>query len=298
MGQIKLPQYYSYEQLKVECERLAKEYKGFIKKVSIGKSWDNRELPMLLLGYGKSCVLLTGGVHGRESINPIVLLKMAERYGELTKNKLSAQGVCFEQWFAENRLLIVPLLNPDGYEIALQGFGRIQNEKLRRECERKAALEQLKAVEWKYNGKGIDLNRNFPCKSWVSGFSGDIPASERETKALIEVFQKYSPQLYIDYHSRERTIYYYRNAKEAIYNERQKQLARKLSKLTGYKLKEPGMEIVAGDRGGNTVHYASEYENCPAFTIETVREEEEFPLNICLQREVLREIWLTPFIRA
>lgn len=296
MGSIKLPQNYGYERLRRDCEELSQEYGNFLRKVSIGKSLDNREIPMLILGSGKRCVLLTGGVHGRESINPIVLMKMAERYSCLWQNRLFAHGISFYDWFSQNRLLIIPLLNPDGYEIALHGFSAIQNPKLRMACQLAAQREGLAAAEWKYNARGRDINRNFPCKSWVQGYLGDVPASEKETKALIGVFQKYSPRLYLDYHSRERSIYYYRSAREAAYNERQRRLASQLAQLTGYRLKEPRQEIEAGDRGGNTVHYASEYGDCPALTLETVGEEESFPLRIELQREVLREIWLTPFI--
>ena len=296
MEAIRLPQQYGYEQLRKDCGKLSRTYKGFIKKVSIGKSWDNREIPMLILGSGKRCILLTGGVHGRESVNPVVLMKMAERYGCLVQNHFWAHGIHFERWFLENRILLIPLLNPDGYEIALWGFQAIQNQRLRAGCQNTAKKEGLEAAEWKYNARSIDINRNFPCKSWVRGYIGDVPASERETKALISVFQKCSPRLYLDYHSRERSIYYYRSAREAEYNERQKRLACRLADLTGYRLKEPEQEVENGDRGGNTVHYASEYGDCPALTLETVREQEKFPLRIELQREVLREIWLTPFI--
>lgn len=282
-----LPQEYGYEDIRKACEELSKTYKDFVKRVSIGKSWDNREIPMLILGSGKRTVLMTGGVHGRESVNPVVLLKLAEEY---------ARRLWAEEWFQKNQLLIIPLLNPDGYEIARSGFSALKNPRLKLRCEAAAQKEELAFAEWKYNGRGIDINRNFPCKSWVRGYIGDVPASERETKALISVFHHYRPRLYLDYHSRERSIYYYRAAREKEYNERQKRLARKLSRLTGYRMKEPELEIDAGDRGGNTVHYASEYGDCPAFTIETVAEKESFPLRIALQQEVLWEIWMTPFI--
>lgn len=287
MKEMQIPKSYSYEELKKICEELSKESKGWIKKISIGKSWDNREIPMLILGSGKRSVLLTGGVHGRERINPVVLIKMAEEY--------SKEGA-LSQWFKENRLLIIPLLNPDGYEIAAFGFSALKKQQLRSRCEEIAKKEGLTAEEWKYNGRGMDINRNFPCKSWVRNYIGDVPASERETKALIRVFHRYRPKLYLDYHSRERSIYYYRAAREADYNKEQKRLAVRLSELTGYRLKEPEEETLAGDRGGNTVHYASEYVRCPALTLETVSEKENFPLRVGLQQEVFREIRQTPFL--
>ncbi len=76
------------------------------------------------------------------------------------------------------RWVIVPLVNPDGYE-----------RRKRR------------------NVHGIDLNRNFPTDNWVLTsarsrmFSGDAPGSEPETHAVMNVIKRFKPQQIVTIHS-------------------------------------------------------------------------------------------------
>ena len=57
------------------------------------------------------------------------------------------------------------------------------------------------------NGNGVDINRNFPTKSWnVSGvgtdrYSGAFAASEFETQFIIGLTEMYNPDLCIDFHN-------------------------------------------------------------------------------------------------
>ncbi len=64
--------------------------------------------------------------------------------------------------------------------------------------------------------------------------------------------------------------------------------------ISGYALEEPDEEIPVGDSGGNTVHYYSEVFEKPAITVETVKDEENFPLNINLREGVFKQIYEIP----
>ena len=68
---------------------------------------------------------------------------------------------------SDRAIIFVPLVNPDGYEIALFG----------------------KNVEWKNNIRNVDINRNFFCKSWEKKFKDDYPFSEIETLFLKRIIQ-------------------------------------------------------------------------------------------------------------
>ena len=186
---------------------------------------------------------------------------------------------------------MVPLLNPDGYMIALNGFHVIDNAK--QLCMAKET--EIPYQEWKYNQCGIDLNRNFPSITWKSKFIGDEAGSELETKALMKVMMEVRTEAYIDYHSRGEEIYYHRSHMSEVYNKRQLELAKKLALVTGYKLVLPEREIDVGDTGGNTVHFYSEQIKMPAFTIETVPDQAQFPLSLQFQRTVFCQILATPF---
>lgn len=57
------------------------------------------------------------------------------------------------------------------------------------------------------NGRGVDLNRNYPSQNWSPVFKeakyypGPNPASEPEIQAVVSWIQKYSPKLIIHFHS-------------------------------------------------------------------------------------------------
>mgnify|MGYP001171378731 CR=1 FL=1 len=289
---------YTYDEIVSASRELEKQYGDILKCVTIGKSHDNRDIVLLKLGLGQNHLVCSAGVHGRETINPVVLVKVVEYYAMLYRShessfkKSKSQEIsmlyrckmkygqillcrCVYELLKTYTILFVPLLNPDGYMIALEGFDIINDTYLREYCKK----VDLPHKEWKFNGRAVDINRNFPSKLWVKKNDLDEVASENETNALMDVFNKYSPLGYLDFHSRGESIYYYRSTMSVDYNNRQLEIANKLVDMIDYNLMEPEEEIDIGDSGGNTVHYFSEYFNKPTFTIETVEEIAVFPLN-------------------
>jgi g-D-glutamyl-meso-diaminopimelate peptidase len=305
---------YLYEDLVSDADALAKRYDNILKNVTIGKSHDNRDIVMLKLGTGKKYILFCAGVHGRETINPIVLMKITEFYAnqyeqfkgikkafekEISSPTANIEkqynnmifGKCIYELLQTYTILIIPLLNPDGYMISLYGYKSV------RSIELQSKLKRIKQnySEWKYNGRGVDINRNFPCLSWKPKGNGDYAASENETKALIQVFHQYRIKCFLDFHSRGKCIYYYRNSMTKNYNEKQLYIANRLKSVTKYELKNPEDEIDYGDSGGNTVHYFSEHFHKPALTIETVDEDACFPLHYNYRSSTYEEIKLILF---
>ena len=288
---------YHYEKIINISKSLAKEYDKLLNCVTIGASHDNRDIVLLKLGIGQKYLICCSGIHGREIVNPVVLLRIIEYYAELYTNHKAQKarfmqmlshpnqylkeeyeqmlyGACIYELLQTYTLLMIPLLNPDGYMIALNGFDMIHNTQLRRQC----IEQQVPYQEWKANARGVDLNRNFPCLLWKPKWEGDTPASENETKILIQLFHDYRSRGFLDLHSRGKGIYYYRSTMPEGYNLKQREMADRLSALTGYALYPPEEEIETGDSGGNTVHYYAEHFRKPAFTVESVAEEADFPL--------------------
>lgn len=293
----------------VKC--LTEQYDSILEYVTIGKSHDNRDIILLKLGLGQKYLVCCGGVHAREIINPIVLLGITEYYADLyinyqqqkinLKKKLGNPNVHLKTEYEQMlygafiyellhtyTILIVPLLNPDGYMIAQKGFNIIRNPQLRLSCK---AMDQ-NYLDWKANARGVDINRNFPSQFWVKKFEGDCPASENETRALIRLFHEYKTLGFIDFHSRGKSIYYYRNKMPDSYNHRQLEIAERLRSVTNYELEPPEEEVDIGDSGGNTVHYYSENFHKPALTIETVEEEAGFPLEDQYRISTFKELKL------
>lgn len=280
MSEVNLNQRYYYQDF-IECGHVfEKKYSEILEVSNIGFSEDGREILMFQVGNASNNILLTGGVHGRETLNPIVLLKMVEDYCEIYKK---TENISYT---------IIPLINPDGYMIALRGFNVIRDEKKRLQAKKQGIPYYL----WKYNAASKDLNRNFPSNTWLAKEKGDAPATEKETKALIKVMKMLPSEAYIDFHSRGNEIFYYRSQMDQQYNKTQLELAKKMSEVSSYQLAPVTKEIPQNDTGGNTVHYYSEYIRKPAFTVETVSEKISFPLPFQLQREVYTEVWEIPRI--
>jgi len=110
--------------------------------------------------------LLLGGMHGDEPKSVHLLEWLIEW--------LSSGGHRMNR----SRLVVVPVVNPDGYEI-----------RKRR------------------NARGVDLNRNFPTANWLRTkrhsrmYGGDRPASEPETRAVTRVVETYEPGKIVTVHS-------------------------------------------------------------------------------------------------
>lgn len=306
---INLNESYPYDKFMSAAKELESYYPNIIRYATLGKSHDNRDIILLKLGVGQQYMICCGGVHARENINPVVLLKLIEYYAELysnskhQKNSLKRKfeyttkhwkneyeqmlfGACIYELLQTFTILFIPLLNPDGYMISLDGFDAIQDPLLREKC----LSMKIPWYEWKYNARGVDINRNFPSMLWKAKAEEDEAASENETKVLISVFQTYRSKGFLDFHSRGQQIYYYRSIMPDSYNEKQLEIASRLQEITNYELVPPENEIDSGDSGGNTVHYYSETFRRPALTIETVEDPAVFPLKIEYREPTFEEL--------
>ncbi len=277
---------YSGREIGEHLQLLARAYSEIAVYREIGTSHDERPIGMVRIGLGKPTLILTGGLHGRESINPVILLHLLEKYLQAFKAERLFEGYDICRLLRRTSLCIIPLLNPDGYEIAQNGFDRIHNPILAHMCR----MKQIPADQWKMNARAVDINRNFPCESYAPATVDDFPASERETQALMRIFDDYDAIGYLDFHSRGKVIYYFRRAKSYAFNTRCARIAKRLRKLSGYTLGTPADE---GD-GGNSVQYFAERYDRPALTVETLPEQAEFPLDCTYHRPTYEEIRLLP----
>ena len=110
------------------------------------------------------------------------------------------------------------------------------------------------------NSNGVDLNRNFPTKNWElteknEFFGGNTPASELETKFIIEVIEKYNPQLILTLHAPFKIVNYDGPAKG---------IAEKISKIINY----PTQSDIGYATPGSFGTWAGIEKNIPTITLE------------------------------
>jgi predicted deacylase len=139
------------------------------------------------LGRGPAVVILVGGLHGGYEANSVVLARRFVDY--------------FQQ---EGRLpddltlYVIPDANPDGTALVEMADG----------------TPAPPVFEARFNGNGVDLNRNWDCQ-WTADAlwrdqaisAGTGPFSEPETQALRDFFLTHDPALVLFFHSAAGAVY-------------------------------------------------------------------------------------------
>lgn len=131
----------------------------------------------------------------------------------------------------DTKLMFVPCVNPDGVK-----------------------------AKTRVNSNGVDINRNFPTKNWElteknEFFGGNTPASEIETKFLVEIIQKYEPKFILTLHAPYKVVNYDGDALE---------ISEKISEIINY----PVESSIGYPTPGSFGTWAGIEKNIPTITLE------------------------------
>lgn len=207
--------------------------------------------------YDGKQIFIEGGIHAREYPASLVVVGMAEY---LSQSPPVNGGVYF-----------VPLVNPDGARLVLDGVNSInclkQQEYLLNINENSQDFSQWKADIW-----GVDLNVNFDAL-WGGGaqnvfcpapgnFVGYYPDSEREVRLLIDLTYRLNPDLTLSYHTKGDVIFYGFETLTPEQIERDRVIAREISAINGY------VPTITSQSTGGYSDWVSLNLEVPAFTIE------------------------------
>ena len=80
-----------------------------------------RDIPLITLGKGRKTVLYVGAHHGMEWITAAVLTDFIEDFCRQYQKQAAPFGYRMSYMLEKRRILIVPMLNPDGVEYATHG---------------------------------------------------------------------------------------------------------------------------------------------------------------------------------
>lgn len=209
-GEIVTPsaQGYIYPDMVDDLAALAERYGDYFTYESIGKSVDGREIYACVVGNASAekKVLLTGGIHGKEYLSSLVVMKQMEYY-LANRAEGSYNGLQYAELLDTHAFYVLPMINPDGVMLALCGIDSMQTPEVRATVEKIYAdnlrdgltgtndINVYLAYNWKANANGVDLNRNFALSNWSEvktgilapcfrNYKGPRAASEPETKAV------------------------------------------------------------------------------------------------------------------
>ena len=206
--------------------------------------------------YEGNQLLIEGAIHAREYITASLIVELV-RY---LHDKPINGGIYF-----------IPMTNPDGVELVLEGTKNIRCEKL---------AQFLTLVndgsddfsQWKADANAVDLNVNFDA-DWGGGaqnvfcpspgnFVGYYPNSEREVNNLINFTLKNQPSATISYHTKGEVIYYGFEGLSQEQLARDLSIAEKIAEVTGYEV------VRTSNSTGGYSDWVTRYLTVPAFTVE------------------------------
>lgn len=237
----------------------------------IGKSVFGRDIKALSIGEADDCVLYAAAFHGNERITATILLRFIEELCEAVTHGRKFADIDAVRALRGKRCVFVPLVNPDGCDIALKGESA---------CFDKAGwvkrLSGNNFSNWKANFRGVDINHNFNA-GWAelheiersngifgpgpAFFGGFHPESEPETKALVNFCKTNTVRCCVAFHTQGEVIYWdYNN----IPTHRGRKIAEIFAASTGYALDVPNITSY----GGGFKDWFIETFHRPGFTVE------------------------------
>ncbi|MBQ4040014.1 MAG: hypothetical protein IJC91_02660 [Oscillospiraceae bacterium] len=229
---------YSYEQMLSDIDIFAQKYPEIVETEIVGQSELGRDIPVIRIGNAEAetHVFLQGAIHGREHMTAWCLMAMTDYWLD---NGLAEYGdICWH---------IIPMINPDG--VVISQTGKLTEEQLKI-YDSDLALEFFPedmteyTAQWKANGKGVDINRNFPA-GWEyidditepasAFFKGETEFSTAEARILRDYTLQYDFDVTISYHSSGSIIYWQYGDKQPV-NDLSHELGEAVNAVTGYSL--------------------------------------------------------------
>ena len=279
---------YSYEKIYFALWELSRRYSSFTQFRVIGKSHDERYIPSLEIGQGKDRLYCLSGINGTEQKMPVFLLKMAELYCKAYECQwiLEEYYNIYEilcQW----KILFLPIMNPDGYEIVRKGYVAVRNSVFRQLLEMKGITSDAH----RGNVRGINLENNFPkyCTK-EKKLQGPL-MSENETKALVKLFREEHGQGLLTFSSTEAKKYKirYKKEKNPCKDYKSFQTKRNLEHiLAEYEKKQLQMPKIQS----NLEQFYTDFMKRPSFSIELSLRKEELQRGVgekyCLPLECMQ----------
>ena len=174
-----LATYRDYDTFMKALKNLADQHPSLMTYQTVGKTVENRNITMFLIGNPDGGrVFFDGAIHGEESLAGEVLYSYAKWL--VTSNAPVANRI-----LAETYTLIIPALDADEYNIVRTNAHHVD-------------LNRNFATNWQYGGS-TDPN------DWY--YRGPSPLSEPESQTVTSIFQLYRPSFYVNVHRGGSVLY-------------------------------------------------------------------------------------------
>lgn len=275
---------YTYDVLQRDIQGLMARY-PFAVYGTIGQSALGRDLYYIRLGNGANQVLYTAAIHALEWITSPVLMKFAEDLLSAVATGERLGGYDTGYLWNTSSIYIVPMVNPDGIELVLNGL-QPDNPNYARLISWNNGSADF-SEDWQANNNGVDLNHNFDA-AWelsrraaielgITGpgptrYPGPYPESEPESRALADFTRGRDFSLVLAYHSQGEVIFWDFMGLEPP---EARAIGEELAAVSGYTLEQPtGITSYAGFKD-----WFIQYFRRPGYTVEVGRGRNPLPIS-------------------
>jgi g-D-glutamyl-meso-diaminopimelate peptidase len=206
---------YTYELLQNHLQQLKKIY-PFISLHNIGQSVMGKNILEVTVGKGPKRVHLNGSFHANEWITTPIIMTFLNDYLLALTNQQTIRGLYVHPFYLETFLSIVPMVNPDGVNLVIDGPPNVQPY---REQVIQLNNGSTNFSTWKANIRGVDLNNQFPANWEIEkerkvqepgprDYPGDAPLTEPEAVAMAELTGRRNFDRVLAFHTQGEVIYW------------------------------------------------------------------------------------------
>lgn len=277
---------YTSKLVAANCQDLVNKYPDLIKMESIGTSTCGTEIILLKVGTGEKKALVTGGIHSREDITVNYVMRCVEEYAEAFYSKTGKYGSFkLSELLTEWTLYVVPLMNPDGIDIANDGAIPLYKNGV--------PLTEDELFDYKNTSTGVNLNRNFPFE-WgytapeinkttpdIDSYIGKSEASEPETQAIIRLCEQNAFEWLFSFHIKGNMLYWADSVNSNA--EKAEKMANRL--VVNCKFNLMRTSSVAGASGGMENWFRQQY-NKPGFCVELMEDKWSSEVNKYFDKKI------------
>lgn len=206
---------YDYNTMMFDIRRLQAIY-PFLRVSSIGNTVLGKDIPEIEIGNGEKQVHYNASFHANEWITTPILLTFLNDYLLSLTNHRPIRGLATSPLYVQTNLSIVPMVNPDGVDLVLNGP---PTEEPSRSNVIEWNNDNMDFSGWKANIRGVDLNDQFPAE-WERerarnpktpgprDYGGESPLSEPEAIAMADLTKDKDFARVLAFHTQGRVIYW------------------------------------------------------------------------------------------
>ncbi|KZZ86312.1 MULTISPECIES: M14 family metallocarboxypeptidase [Bacillaceae] len=199
-----------------DIEKMVLKY-PFIQTHIIGNSIRNQPIIEITIGTGKRNVHMNASFHANEWITSAVLMDWLEQFANDLVHGKTRFSHSSLQLYSHNSLSIVPMVNPDGVDLVLEG---LPDDSDLRKLVLQINQQSHDFSQWKANIRGVDLNNQFPAYWEIEkerklpktpssrDYPGDRPLSEPEAITMARLSEEKRFDRLLCFHTQGEEIYW------------------------------------------------------------------------------------------